>query len=188
MSFVFISGIAVALAMDCFAVTLGLACSVRGLTMRQAVRVAAFFGGFQFLMPVAGWFAGERLLGLIRGIDHWIAFGVLALIGGRMIWQSFGMSDEKRESRRDQTRGTRLLVLALATSIDALAAGLSLGVIRANILYPAAVIGFTSFALTIAGAGLGPIAGRIAGRRAELLGGIILIGIGVKILFEHLAE
>jgi len=186
MSFVLIVGIAVALAMDCFAVSLGLACGAKGLTMKQAVRMAAFFGGFQFVMPVAGWFAGERLLGLIRNFDHWIAFGLLALIGGRMIYESFGLSEEEKASRPDQTQGMRLVVLSLATSIDALAVGLSLGVIRSSILYPAAVIGLISFVLTIAGAKLGPLSGRVAGRRAELLGGLILIGIGLKILFEHL--
>jgi putative Mn2+ efflux pump MntP len=97
------------------------------------------------------------------------------------------MSEEEKACRPDQTQGTRLLVLALATSIDALAVGLSLGVIRTSILYPAVVIGATSFALTVAGAKLGPVLGRIVGRRAELIGGLILFGIGAKILFEHLA-
>jgi putative Mn2+ efflux pump MntP len=186
MSFVFILGIAVALAMDCFAITLGLACGARGLTMRQAVRMAVYFGGFQFVMPVMGWLAGDRLLGTIERFDHWVAFGLLALIGGRMIWESFGMSDEEKACRPDQTQGKRLLILALATSIDALAVGLSLGVVRTGILYPAAVIGVTSFVLTVAGAKLGPVFGRVVGKRAELAGGLILIGIGAKILAEHL--
>jgi manganese efflux pump family protein len=186
MSFVFILGIAVALAMDCFAITLGLACGARGLTMKQAVRMAACFGGFQFAMPIAGWLAGDRLLGLIKTFDHWVAFGLLALIGGRMIYESFGMSEEEKACRPDQTQGSRLLLLALATSIDALAVGLSLGVVRTSILYPAVIIGATSFVLTIVGAKLGPVVGRIAGRRAELLGGLILIAIGVKILVEHI--
>ena len=186
MSFVFILGIAVALAMDCFAITLGLACGPRGLTMKQAVRMAACFGGFQFVMPIAGWLAGDRLLGLIKSFDHWVAFGLLALIGGRMIYESFGMSEEEKACRPDQTQGSRLLLLALATSIDALAVGLSLGVVRTSILYPAVIIGATSFVLTIVGAKLGPVVGRIVGRRAELLGGLILIAIGVKILVEHI--
>jgi putative Mn2+ efflux pump MntP len=188
MAFVLILGIAVALAMDCFAVTLGMACGTKGLTMKQAVRMAAFFGGFQFVMPVAGWLAGDKLLGFIKSFDHWVAFGLLALIGGRMIYESFGLNEEEKACRPDQTQGTRLVVLSLATSIDALAVGLSLGVIRTSILYPAAVIGVTSFVLTIVGAKLGPVAGRLAGRRAELFGGLILIGIGVKILVEHLVR
>jgi putative Mn2+ efflux pump MntP len=188
MSLILVLGVAVALAMDCFAITLGLACRARGLTMKQAVRMAAYFGGFQFVMPVVGWFAGDRLLGLIRNFDHWVAFGLLALIGGRMIYESFELGDEEKACRPDQTQGTRLVVLALATSIDALAVGLSLGVVRTSVLYPAAIIGVTSFVLTVVGAKLGPVIGRIVGKRAELLGGLILIGIGVKILVEHLAR
>jgi putative Mn2+ efflux pump MntP len=187
MSFVLILGVAVALAMDCFAVTLGMACGAKGLTMKQAVRMAAFFGGFQFVMPVVGWFAGERLLVLIRNFDHWVAFGLLVLIGGRMIYESFELSDEEKACRPDQTQGKRLVLLALATSIDALAVGLSLGVVQTSIVYPAAIIGATSFVLTVVGAKVGPVVGRIVGRRAELLGGLILIGIGIKILIEHLA-
>lgn len=187
MAFVLILGMAVALAMDCFAVTLGMACGERGLTMRQAVRMASAFGGFQFIMPVAGWLAGDKLLGFIRSFDHWVAFGLLALIGGRMIYESFGLSEEEKACRPDQTQGTRLLILTLATSIDALAVGLSLGVVRSGILFPAAIIGATSFVMTIAGAKLGRVVGRIVGRRAELLGGLILIAIGVKILIEHIA-
>ena len=187
MSFIFILGIAVALAMDCFAITLGMACGSRGLTLKQAVRMAAYFGGFQFVMPVIGWFAGDRLLALIRHFDHWVAFGLLALIGGRMIWESVEMSEEEKACRPGQTQGRRLLVLALATSIDALAVGLSLGVVRTGIVYPAAIIGVTSFVLTVVGAKLGPVIGRLVGKRAELVGGLILIGIGAKILVEHLA-
>ena len=187
MSFVVVLGLAVALAMDCFAITLGLACGARGLTIKQAVRMAAYFGGFQFVMPIAGWLAGDRLLRTIEYFDHWVAFGLLALIGGRMIWESLKMKDEEKACRPDQTRGKRLLILALATSIDALAVGLSLGVVRTGILYPAAVIGATSFVLTIVGAKLGPVVGRLVGKRAELAGGLILIGIGAKILIEHLA-
>lgn len=187
MPFPLVLGLAVALAMDCFAITLGMACGARGLTMRQAVRMAAFFGGFQFVMPIAGWLAGDKLLGFIKSFDHWVAFGLLALIGGRMIYESFGLSEEEKAGRPDQTQGSRLLVLALATSIDALAVGLSLGVVRSGILFPALIIGATSFVLTIVGAKLGPVVGRIVGRRAELLGGLILIAIGVKILIEHIA-
>jgi manganese efflux pump family protein len=187
MSFIFILGIAVALAMDCFAITLGMACGSRGLTLKQAVRMAAYFGGFQFVMPVIGWFAGDRLLGLIARFDHWVAFGLLVLIGGRMIHESIEMSEEEKSCRPDQTQGRRLLVLALATSIDALAVGLSLGVVRTGILYPAIIIGITSFVLTVAGAKLGPVVGRLVGKRAELVGGLVLIGIGTKILIEHLA-
>ncbi len=187
MSIALVLGLALALAMDCFAVTLGMACGAGGLPTKQALRAAVYFGGFQFLMPVLGWFAGDRLLGLIRNVDHWVAFGLLALIGGRMIHEAFERGREEKPCPPGQTRGGRMIVLAVATSIDALAVGLSLGVVRTGILYPAAVIGVTSFGLTVFGAKLGPIVGRLAGRWAELLGGLILIGIGVKILIEHLA-
>jgi len=187
MSPILVLGVAVALAMDCFAVSLGLACGSKRLENRQVLRMATFFGGFQFVMPIAGWLAGDRLLGFIKDFDHWVAFGLLALIGGRMVYESFEQGEKAKAGRPDRTQGTRLVVLSLATSIDALAVGLGLGVIRTNILYPASVIGLMSFVLTIAGAKLGPAAGRVAGRRAELLGGLILIGIGVKILVEHFA-
>ncbi|HPW16792.1 MAG TPA: manganese efflux pump MntP family protein [Candidatus Aminicenantes bacterium] len=186
MPFVFIMGMAAALAMDCFAVAIGLACGGRGLAAKQSLRLAAAFGGFQLAMTLLGWLAGARLLGLIAVFDHWVAFGLLALVGGRMVYEFFGTGDEGGDCRPDRTRGARLLVLALATSVDALAAGLGLGVVGAAVLLPAAVIGATSFALTVAGARLGPAVGRLAGRWAELLGGLILIGIGAKILAGHL--
>jgi putative Mn2+ efflux pump MntP len=186
MSLILVLGLAVALAMDCFAVSMGLACALKGLTVRQSVRMAFFFGAFQFGMPVLGWLAGENVVRFTSGFDHWVAFGLLAVIGGRMIYDSFSLSDEEKACRPDQTRGARLLVLSVATSIDALAVGLTLGVIKAGILYPAAVIGIICFVMTIIGARLGPVIGRAVGKRAELLGGLILIGIGVRILVEHL--
>ena len=186
MPVILVLGLAVALAMDCFAVALGMACGLRGLSGRQAVRMAVFFGAFQFGMPILGWFAGESVVRFMQGIDHWIAFGLLAAIGGRMIYESFSLSDEEKACRPDQTRGMRLLVLSVATSLDALAVGLSLGVIKVGIFYPAAVIGLVCFALTILGARLGPVIGRAVGRWAEILGGLILIGIATRILIEHL--
>jgi putative Mn2+ efflux pump MntP len=186
MSLVLVLGLAVALAMDCFAVSMGLACGQKGLTMRQAVRMAFFFAAFQFGMPVLGWFAGESVVRITRSFDHWLAFWLLAAIGGRMIYESFHLSDEEKACRPDQTKGARLLVLSVATSIDALAVGLSLGVIKSGILFPAAVIGVVCFLMTIIGARLGPVVARVVGRRAELLGGLILIGIGVRVLIEHL--
>ena len=186
MSIVMVVGLAVALAMDCFAVSMGLACGSKGLSGRQAVRMAFFFGAFQFGMPVLGWFAGENVVRFMSGLDHWIAFGLLLAIGGRMLYEAFHLSDDEKACRPDQTRGARLLVLSVATSIDALAVGLSLGVIKAGILYPASVIGAVCFIMTVVGARLGPIVGKAVGKRAELLGGLILIGIGLRILFEHL--
>ena len=186
MPLILVLGLAVALAMDCFAVSMGLACGLKGLSWRQAVRMAFFFGSFQFGMPVLGWFAGETAVRFMKNVDHWIAFGLLAAIGGKMLHEAFGMSEEEKACRPDQIRGGRLVILSVATSIDALAVGLSLGVIKAGILYPASVIGGVCFLMTVVGARLGPVVGRAVGRRAELLGGLILIAIGLRILFEHL--
>ena len=186
MSFVVILGIAVALAMDCFAITLGLACGSRGLTIKQAVRMAAAFGGFQLVMPVLGWLAGDRLLGLIKSFDHWVAFGLLALIGGRMIYESFEMSEEEKACRPDKTQGTRLLILALATSIDALAVGVTLPMLNAPFVLSLATIGVTTAALSVAGLFAGRRFGAVLGKRLDVVGGVVLIALGTKILIEHL--
>ena len=179
-------GMAAALAMDCFAVALGMSCGHGKLSGGQTFRLALSFALFQFAMPIIGWFAGENLLRYIEGFDHWIAFGLLALVGGKMIRESFRVQKGDEEPPADRTRGLSIVVLSVATSIDALAVGLSLAVLRTNILYPAAVIGIICFVLTVAGSKLGPVVGRIAGKRAELAGGLILVAIGIKILVEHL--
>lgn len=181
-------GIALALAMDAFAVSLGLACALKGLTSAQSFRLALHFGLFQFGMPILGWLAGARILGLLDRVDHWVAAGLLAFVGGRMIYEAFHLSEEEKACRPDQTRGKPLLVLAVATSIDALAVGLSLGVVSVPIIVPALVIGLVCFGITLLGARLGPVAGRALGKRAELAGGLVLIGIGVRILVEHLSS
>ncbi|MBN2207523.1 MAG: manganese efflux pump [Candidatus Aminicenantes bacterium] len=173
--------------MDAFAVALGLSLSPLGLSRSQRLRLALAFGSFQFLMPLLGWLAGTRLESRIRSFDHWVAFGLLVLVGGKMIVESFRAAGSARAEAGDPTRASRLLVLAVATSIDALAVGLSLGVLETDILYPAAVIGAVAFLMTIVGARLGPVLGKAVGRRAEILGGIVLVLIGVKILADHLS-
>jgi putative Mn2+ efflux pump MntP len=177
---------AVALAMDCFAVSLGMSCGPIKLSGRQTFRLALHFALFQFAMPVIGWLAGENLLRYIEPFDHWVAFGLLAFVGGKMIRESFRVGKDEEECPVDRTRGLSLIVLSVATSIDALAVGLSLAVLRVHILYPAAIIGVICFALTLVGSKLGPVVGRIVGKRAELVGGLILIAIGIKILAGHL--
>lgn len=182
-------GIALSLSLDAFAVSLGLAIGSRGLRRDQALRLALAFGAFQVLMAVGGWLAGENIVRFIEGWDHWVAFGLLAFVGGRMLYEAFlgekGGSAENG-TRPDRTRGWSLLLLAVATSIDSLAVGLSLGILGAAILYPAAVIGIVCFGLTLLGARLGPLAGRFLGRGAEVLGGVVLLAIGFKVLFDHL--
>ncbi|MDI6846133.1 MAG: manganese efflux pump MntP family protein [Candidatus Saccharicenans sp.] len=187
MKAIILAGIALALAVDAFAVTLGLACSPSGLNRRQVFRLAFHFGFFQFLMPVIGWFIGENLLKLISSYDHWVAFGLLLVVGLRMIRESFRDENEKYRGT-DPTRGWSLLVLALATSQDALATGLSLAVIGINIWVASLVIGLTAFSMTWSASKVGPLLGRVFGRRAELAGGLILILIGFKILFDHLGR
>jgi putative Mn2+ efflux pump MntP len=184
MGFPVVLGIALGLAMDAFAVALG--CSLRGLTRRQSFRLAFHFGLFQFFMPLIGWSAGKGIESRIMAFDHWVALGVLVFVGGKMIVESSRRRAEDAGPTSDPSRGSRLFLLSVATSIDALAVGLSLAVLESGILYPAAVIGVVAFLMTLAGTAAGPRLGRLAGRRAELAGGIILILIGLKILLDHL--
>lgn len=185
MEFYYVFGIAVALAMDAFAVAVGVSLIPGGINIKQAVRLSLFFGLFQFIMPLFGWFVGNTFLDFIRAVDHWLAFFFLLVIGIKMIYESF-RSQGKKIRRSDPTRGWPLLLLAIATSLDALAVGLSFAVLEAEIFYPAVVIGLVAFGLSLAGTRLGPLLGRVAGKWAEAAGGLILILIGVKILVEHL--
>ncbi len=186
MNLLVVLGMAVALAMDCFAVAMGMSCGATRLKARQTLRMAFFFGLFQFAMPVIGWFAGENVLRHIEKFDHWIALILLAFVGLKMIRESFEKGKGEGANPVDRTTGVPLLILSIATSIDALAVGLSLSVLRTNIFLPAVLIGVVCFALTVVGAKIGPLVGRAVGKRAELLGGLILIGIGIKIVLEHL--
>jgi len=185
MKLLILIGIALALAIDALAVTISLSCSLSGLSRKQAFRLAFHFGLFQFVMPAIGWFIGENLLKLISRYDHWVAFGLLFIIGLKMIIESFG-DDNDRCPEKDPTAGWSVLLLALATSQDALAAGLSLAVIGINIWVACTVIGITAFSLTLVASRVGPLLGKVFGRRAELAGGLILILIGIKILVDHL--
>lgn len=186
MDFVVVLGIAIGLAMDAFAVALATGLALGKASGRQTFRLSFHFGLFQFLMPVVGWLAGLTLADWITAIDHWIAFGLLAIIGGKMLWEG-AHPDEHEGPRADPTRGLSLVVLSIATSIDALAVGLSLGMLGVRIWYPATIIGIVAAVLTAAGMHLGRPLGARFGHRMELVGGLILIGIGVRILAGHLA-
>jgi putative Mn2+ efflux pump MntP len=181
-----ILAIALALAMDAFAVSLGLGMSLRPATKGQTFRLAYHFGLFQFLMPVIGWAAGETFIKYISAYDHWVALGLLLTIGGKMIFESFRHEASRKAGRPDPTRGASLLILSVATSLDALAVGLSLAVLNVAVVFPAIVIGIVAFTMTAVGMKLGPLLGKVIGKRAELLGGIILVIIGIKILIDHL--
>ena len=188
MNFFLVFGVALALAMDAFAVSVGISLSLEGISRRQMFRLAFHFGFFQFLMPILGWLAGLSVLTYIKAVDHWIAFGLLLFIGARMIYESFKRGKEKKEGNGnvDPTKGFSLFILSIATSIDALAVGLSFAVLHESILYPAVVIGMVAFLMTVMGIKSGPLLGRMIGKRAELLGGLILILVGIKILSDHI--
>lgn len=175
--------IALSLAMDAFAVSVSTGIAVPGFGPRQAARIGAWCGFFQFAMPLMGWFLGSSVKTYIEAIDHWIAFALLALIGGGMIREA--LSGDREEAVTDLSV-RRLFLLALATSIDALAVGISMAFMEVNILLSAAVIGVVAFLMAMLGGLLGRRLGELFQKRATLLGGAVLIGIGLKILAEHL--
>jgi len=179
--------IAVALAVDAFAVALAAGAGLPRLHWRHTFRLAWHFGFFQAAMTLLGWAGGLSVSGLIASVDHWLAFGLLALVGGRMSLGGLAAKDESRKAV-DPTRGATLVVLSVATSIDALAVGLSLAVLRISAWQPSLVIGLVAALCTAAGLHLGRWAGAASrlGARAEMVGGGVLIAIGAKILWEHL--
>ena len=176
--------IAVSLALDAFAVSVSSGISVPGFGWKQAVKMGLYFGVFQAAMPLIGWFLGSSLSGYITAVDHWIAFGLLALIGGRMVWGTLKDGAEE-EAPADLSAG-RLMMLAVATSIDALAVGVSMAFMKVDIAVAAAVIGLVAFVLSVVGGLAGRRLGNLFQQKAELVGGLVLIGIGLKILVEHL--
>ncbi|KJC64041.1 Putative Mn2+ efflux pump MntP [Agreia bicolorata] len=176
--------VALGVSADAFAVALGKGLHMRRFNLRNALIIATAFGLFQAIMPVIGWFLGTQFASYITGIDHWIAFVLLALIGGKMLWEAFSNPDDKEVDDRLKIR--ELLVLSVATSIDALAVGLSFAFLAISITETAVLIGVTTFVLTFAGIVIGHRAGLKFRRPAEIAGGLILILIGARILLEHL--
>jgi len=176
--------IALALAMDAFAVALAAGVVLHPVSKRQLFRLGFHFGLFQGLMPICGWLAGLSVQHMISAYDHWIAFGLLSFVGGKMIYEAF--HDDEERQKTDPTRGATMVMLSVATSIDALAVGLSLALIGVDIWTPALVIGVTASTLTVAGMLLGGRIGMIWGKRVEVTGGLVLLAIGLKILAEHL--
>jgi manganese efflux pump family protein len=173
------------LGMDAFSVAVGVGASVRAVSWGAVFRLSSSFGLFQFFMPVVGWFAGVSVASIIAGYDHWIAFGLLALVGGKMIIESF--TGEAKVHTKDPTKGLTVAILSVATSIDALAIGFSFALLQIPVFYPSVVIGIAAFLMTMCGMLLGEKLGAIFGKKVEIFGGILLIGIGVKILMEHIA-
>jgi putative Mn2+ efflux pump MntP len=184
--FVNISAIAVALAMDAFAVAISTGVILKDVTFRQAFRLSWHFGLFQAMMPVLGWSAGLSVRTYIEPYDHWVAFGLLAFVAVNMLREAFGQNKEGRE-QRDPTKGITLVMLSVATSIDALAVGFSISILNVSIWTPALIIGIVAGMFTLIGLQIGQRIG--SGIRlsiyAEIIGGIVLFVIGLKILHEH---
>ncbi len=185
-SFLSVLAIAVALAMDAFAVSVSAAATLPAVTWRHYFRLSFHFGLFQFLMPVAGWALGLSVRSYIEAWDHWIAFAMLALVGLNMLREAW-FGEEEESSSGDPSRGLQLVMLAVATSIDAMAVGLSFAMLGVSVWWPAAVIGLVCAAITATGVKLGRLLGSSSflGNKASVLGGLVLIGIGLKILHEH---
>jgi len=176
--------VAVGLAMDAFAVSLGIGTSRPAPTPGSIFRLSFHFGLFQFFMPVLGWWAGTSFVSLVGSFDHWLALGLLSFVGGRMIYS--GLDPSRAAYARDPSRGRMLVMLSLATSIDALVVGLSLAMLQVDILYPSLVIGAVTASLSLIGLLVGHQLGQAFGKRMELVGGLILIGIGLRVVISHL--
>ena len=168
--------------MDAFAVSITSGITVRHLRIKHALKIALFFGFFQAIMPIIGWLSGMSLRNIISGFDHWIAFGLLSIIGCKMIYESFKLKKEKINPQNIYI----LFILSIATSIDALAVGLSLSFLKVAIILPAIIIGVVTFLLSFFGVYVGNKVGHFFERKIEMIGGLVLIGIGLKILIEHL--
>ncbi len=183
-------GIALGLPADAFSVAITQTTTAKNMPLHYGLRMALFFGAFQFFMPIIGWAAGIKFVHLIAAIDHWIAFALLSYVGGKMIWESMPASKKNNDGthKENYKNLSTLLLLSVATNIDALAVGLSLAMIRIQILFPSLIIGITAFTISMLGYYLGKKIGKVLTVKPDLFGGLILIGIGIKILIEHLSQ
>jgi len=187
MHLITILGIAVALAMDAFAVAIATGVSLKEVSLRQTFRLSWHFGLFQALMPILGWFFGTTIKGYVETYAHWIAFILLFLVGANMLREAFELEGEVEQNKKDATKGLTLVMLSVATSIDALAVGLSMSLLQVSIIYPAIIIGIVAGLFTIAGLHLGKKAANIEKLSpvAEVFGGLVLWCIGINILREQ---
>ena len=176
--------LAVGLSMDAFAVSLCKGLAMKKATLGNCAVCGAWFGGFQALMPTIGFFLGSLFAGVIAAFDHWVAFGLLAIIGANMLKEAFSSCDCE-EHNADMSVKT-MFVMAVATSIDAMAAGISMAMNGANILIAAVLIGVTTFSLSAVGVKIGNVFGSRFEKKAQVAGGVILILLGLKILLEDL--
>ncbi len=171
--------------MDAFSVSVSHGLSTKSFKLTTALKLGIYFGSFQAIMPTLGWLAGVSIIQFISGFDHWIAFGLLCFVGGRMIYESTKKRSEKLIN--SLSVGT-LLMLSVATSIDALAVGMSLSFLNVPIIAPAIIIGIVTFSLSFIGVYLGSRFGHLLGNKVEILGGVVLIVIGLRILLEHMVS
>ena len=180
--------VGVGLSMDAFAVSICKGLGMKRLNMKQALVIGVFFGGFQALMPFLGWALGTQLADFITPIDHWIAFILLAVIGGKMLLDAFRGGDEEEagEAKDAKLDLKELFMLAIATSIDALAVGITFAFLGVDIVFAIVVIGATTFVISVAGVAVGHAFGARYEKGATIVGGVVLILIGLKILLEHL--
>lgn len=177
--------IAVGLAMDTFAVSIVTGAAYKQLHIRHALRMAGFFGGFQAFMPVVGYLAGLSVRQYVSNYDHWIAFGILAAVGLKMIYESFKIKEERKTP--NPANLAVVLVLAVATSIDALAVGITLSLITHAIVLAVIIIGVITFGLSFAGVYIGKRFGHFFEGGIEIVGGLVLIALGIKIVIQHVA-
>lgn len=183
--------LAVGLSMDAFAVSIRKGLGMKKINLKVAVVLGLFFGGFQAGMPVIGWALGSQFMGIIGPIDHWIAFILLAFIGGKMLWEAFTEDEDEDEDEGDGKDAEKIdlgeyLILAIATSIDALAVGISFAALSVDIMPAVSLIGITTFIFSVAGVAIGHTFGARYEKPATIVGGVVLIFIGLKILLEHL--
>lgn len=176
--------ISISLAMDCFAVSIAGGATISRPKITNALKVGISFGFFQAVMPLIGWSVGFGFRSLIENVDHWIAFSLLLIIGSKMLYEAFRKNPENNKT--SITKLPTLLILSVATSIDALVVGISLSILDRSIYLSILIIGLFAFVFSISGYLLGHKIGKIIGNKVEIIGGIILIGIGTKILIEHL--
>lgn len=177
----------VGLAMDAFAVSICKGLAMRKVNKKQALVIGLFFGGFQALMPFIGWLLGTSFEQYITSVDHWIAFGLLAYIGGKMIYEAIKPDEDDEIGELDQPLDIKqMFILAIATSIDALAVGITFAFLNYPVIPAITIIGITTFVISIGGVYIGNFFGTKYKKKAEIAGGVILILIGLKILLEHL--
>ncbi len=176
--------LSIGLALDAFAVSVASGVAIKNLRLKHALLIAVTFGGFQAIMPLIGWLAGLGLKQFLGHLDHWIAFVLLSAIGGKMIYEAFQL--EKAEKADNPLNLAVLLILGIATSMDALVVGVTFAMIKVAIVTPVILIGSVTFIFCLVGVYIGDVFGHFFEKKIEIVGGLVLIGMGLKILIQHL--